>query len=150
VTETGRRLVPLGAVALLWAAALALPALRIRGGPVLDGADLLLRGWQGASRGIFAWYANPLFAAALGLAALGRDGAAALLSLLALGLALSSLALEPLLRLRMSSVPEIDFSAGLYVWLAAIFVLALRSSLWAYRGRRRPRQIDDTEAETRD
>jgi hypothetical protein len=133
--DSHRRFFLLAAVALLWAASLALPALRAQGGPTFDGADLLLRGWRGASRGILAWYANPLFVGALVLAALRRDGACAPLALLALVLALTTFALEPLLRLRMRSVPDVVFLSGVYVWLAALLALAVGSSLALYRGR---------------
>ncbi|HEU4619167.1 MAG TPA: hypothetical protein VFV10_14100 [Gammaproteobacteria bacterium] len=138
MTQHIRRFLPLCAFALLWGVSLALPAVRVRGGPVFDGADLLLRGWQGAARGILAWYANPLFAAALALAALRRDVAAAVLSLLALALALTSFALEPLLELGMASVPDIGFLPGLYVWLSALAAAAVWSSLRAPWGGRGP------------
>jgi hypothetical protein len=137
VADRYRRLFPLAAIALLWLASLALPALSVQGGPSLDGADLLLRGWRGASRAIVAWYANPLFFAALALAVLRRNRTCAALAVLAFAVALTSFALEPVLRLRMSSVPNITFLSGVYVWLCALFALALWSLLMLHRGRSR-------------
>jgi hypothetical protein len=141
---------PLTAIALLWAVSLALPALAVRGGPVLDGADLLLRGWRGLSRGVVAWYANPLFFGALVLGVLRRDGACAVLALLAVALGLTSFGLESMLGLQMTSVPDVVFSPGVYVWLAALIALALWSSLAAYRGRCRRRSNHDNHAAKRD
>lgn len=131
------RLVPLAIITLLWGVSLALPALVVRAGPTLDGADLFVRGWRGLSRGIVAWYANPLFFAALVFAVMRRDSACTVAALLALVLALTSFALEPLLGLHMKSVPDVVFLSGMYVWLAALLALAAWSLLTAYRGRSR-------------
>jgi hypothetical protein len=144
------RLVPLAAIALLWCVSLALPALVVRDGPMLDGTDLFLRGWRGVSHGIVAWYANPLFFCALVLAVLRRDGACTVAALLALVLALTSFALEPLLGLHMKSVPDVVFSSGMYVWLGALLALAAWSLLTVYRGHSRQDPKLDNLAEKRD
>lgn len=150
MSDRARSLLPLAAFALLWTVSLALPALEARNGPMLDGADLLLRGWQGVSRGIVAWYANPLFIAALAASALGRRVAAAVLALLALALALTSFALEPVLRMSMNRVPEFTLLGGVYVWLAALLGLAFFTCATAYREHSRHGPKHDNKRSNRD
>jgi hypothetical protein len=150
MSARARTLLALAVFALLWTASLALPALRVRSGPMLDGVDLLLRGWQGVSRGVVAWYANPLFIAALATAALGRSIAAAVLALLALALALTSFVLEPVLRMSMNRVPEVTLLGGVYVWLAAMLGLAFFTCAMAYRGHSRHGPKLDNKRSNRD
>jgi hypothetical protein len=114
------------AIALLWAASLVLPALTA-GGRSFTGFELLLDGWQGATRGVYAWFANPMFVIALACALLGRDVLAAVSSALAALLGASSLFVEALLGERMTSVPDIDMRVGFYVWMVALATLCLRS-----------------------
>lgn len=105
-----------------WAAALALPALGA-GGLVLDGLDVLLRGWEGLSRAVLAWYANPCFvlAAILGWSRFRRGAVAAAGA--ALALALSSFATNALAAFTGSAVPDVTLHAGFWVWLGAHVVL---------------------------
>lgn len=117
-----------GAIALVWLLSLALPAVDVRGGPTFSGLDLLLRGWEGASRGVFAWFANPLFIVGLVLALARRERAGLVVSALALVLGLSSFAAEAVLR-RVQPVPDLTLLAGFYVWLAALAALGLRAWL---------------------
>jgi hypothetical protein len=121
----------LAAVAALWAASRAGPALRVGGGHVQHGVYLILHGGQGNARGIQAWCANPLFAAGFVCAALRFYGSAAVLSGLALLLAFESTAVAPILRLEMSRVPKISLLPGFYTWLAAIIALCLWSAVCA-------------------
>jgi hypothetical protein len=114
------------AIAAVWAASFALPAVEAAG-RVFDGLDLLLRGWEGAPRGVYAWFANPLFVVALAAAFWKRDVAAAVIAGLAAVLGATSFFTEDLLRRSMSSVPPIQLKIGFYVWLAALVALSLRS-----------------------
>ncbi len=148
--EPARRAALLVTLVALWAVSLAAPALRVAGGPMLRGIDVLLQGWQAASHGLVAWYANPLLAAALLLAALGRIAGAAVLSGLALLLALSSFAIGPILALQMAHVPAVTLLPGFYAWLAAIIALLAWSTARAVRRNPKKRQIRDSESPFRD
>jgi len=125
----------LAVIAVLWAASLALPAVAA-GGRTFDGFELLLRGWEGLSRGVPAWIANPLFVAALAAAAVKRDTAAAVLAALAVALGATSFMTEDLLRRGTAFVPSIELRVGFYVWLAALLALCLHSLTNAHRARR--------------
>ncbi|HEX7080953.1 MAG TPA: hypothetical protein VF329_08070 [Gammaproteobacteria bacterium] len=141
----------LAAVALAWAASLALPAIEVRGGPTLDGLDVLVRGWQALPRGMPAWLANPLFAAALAAAALRRARVAAGASAAALLFALSTFATDVLLR-GGQQAPDFMLRAGFYLWLAAVAVLCVCAWLDAL-GCTRPearRRISTTSRMSRD
>ncbi|HEX5418530.1 MAG TPA: hypothetical protein VFY39_00890 [Gammaproteobacteria bacterium] len=131
----GRGIPVLALIAVLWGASLAMPALRA-GGLDLHGIYLLLHGWRGTTRGIFAWYANPLFAAGFVCAAVRLHRPAALLAGVAFLLALESTAVAPVLRLEQRSVPELSLLAGFYAWLAAIIALCLWSAICAVSGSR--------------
>jgi hypothetical protein len=143
-----RWLLPL-AIAGLWAASLVFPALTA-GGRTFTGFELLVDGWQGVSRGVYAWFANPLFVAALACALLRRDRLAAALSAVAALLGATSIFIEPILRERMTSVPDIDMRGGFYAWMVALAALCLRSLTRMHASRRRahdnsrPRHAADT------
>lgn len=128
----------LAAIAIVWTGSLFLPAIEA-GGRVFDGLEVLLRGWEGMPRGVLAWLANPLFVAALAVAAAKRNVIALVLSAASFVLGASSLMTEDMLRYRGTSVPPIEMRAGFYVWLAAMLALCLHSLtnvLRARRGRR--------------
>lgn len=118
MSRRARRLLLLAAGGL-WLASLALPAVRVTGGPAFSGLDLLARGWSGWRDLVFAWFANPLLllAAVAGWRELRR--AQAPLALLAAALALSSFFAADIAGLAGRSVPVFHFAAGFYVWLAA-------------------------------
>lgn len=118
---TAQRLLLVAAV-LVWLAALLLPALRA-GGMTLDGFAVLERGWEGASRAVLAWYANPLFVIAIVLGLQRYRRSAVVVAFAALALALSSFATNELAALTGESVPNVTLLAGFYVWLAAYVVL---------------------------
>lgn len=124
------------AIALLFAASLVLPALAA-GGREFSGWELLVDGWQGLSRGVYAWLANPLFVAALASAFVARDVVAATLSAAALVVGGSSVFAESALRARMTSVPEIELEVGFLLWIGAFGALCLRSLTRALVSRRR-------------
>jgi len=124
------------AIAVLFAASLALPALAA-GGREFSGLELLLDGWQGLFRGVYAWLANPLFVAALVCAFLVRDVAAAALSASALLIGGTSVFVESALRARMTSVPEIELGVGFALWMVAFAALCLRSLTRVLVSRRR-------------
>lgn len=140
----------LAIVAGLYAASMLMPALRVAGGPTMNGADLLVRGWEGITRGVLAWYANPAFAVAFALTLLRRDRAAAASSVLALLLAATTAAVETILSLQMSRVPTLVLLPGFYVWIAAIIALSAWTSFRAYFPRRRLRQMADRRVANRD
>lgn len=119
-----------------WALSLLMPAITARGAPTFTGLDLLLQGWQGTSRGVFAWYANPLFVLAVTLAALRRLRSAGALSGVALVLGLSSFATEAALRGSMESVPSLSMRFGFYLWLSALAALFIWSCSCIYLQRR--------------
>ncbi|HEX6992547.1 MAG TPA: hypothetical protein VF339_00205 [Gammaproteobacteria bacterium] len=125
----------LSAIALLFAASLACPALSA-GGREFSGLDLLLDGWQGLTRGVYAWLANPLFAAALACAFLARDVAAAALSAAAALVGGTSVFVESALRDSMASVPAIELDVGFALWIVAFAALCLRSLTRAFARRR--------------
>jgi hypothetical protein len=124
------------AIAVLWAASLALPALAA-GGRSFTGFELLLEGWQGVPRGVYAWFANPLFIFAIACALLGRDRVAAAASAVAALLGGTSVFVESILRERMTSVPDIDMRVGFYIWMVALAALCLRSLTRMRASRRR-------------
>lgn len=139
--ELNARGIAPAAIALVWMLSLALPAIEVSGGPTLSGFELLLRGWEGASRGVFAWFANPLFIGALALTLARRDGAAGVVSTLALALGLTSFATEAVIG-RVQPVPELTLLAGFYVWLAALAALCA-FCLRAWLAVRRFRHVSD-------
>ena len=126
-------------VASLWLASLMMPALAA-GGRTFDGLDILLRGWEGLSRGVPSWLANPLFVAAFAAALAKRVVAAALLATSSVALGATSFMTGELLARSNAFVPEIELRAGFYVWLAALIALclhALTSAFVALRTRTR-------------
>lgn len=125
----------LAAIAVPWLAALFVPALRIVGGPPVGGLELLERGWQAAGSGVLAWYANPLFVIAMGLAAAGAYVAAGSLSSLGLVLALTSFSAVSIARAAGAPVPELYFEPGFYLWLLACFALPCWcwAAVWRFR-----------------
>jgi hypothetical protein len=112
----------LAVAVLAWLAALALPAMGA-GGRTFDGLEVLERGWEGSSRAVLAWYANPLFvlAAVFGLSRYRRSAVA--VAFAAFALALSSFATNELAALTGAAVPQVTLYAGFYVWLAAYAAL---------------------------
>lgn len=119
----------LGTSAAAWVLSLLLPAVAVGGGPILTGFDLLIDGWQGVERGVVAWLANPVFGAAVVLAACGRTRGACALFALSLLLALTSFAAEPILLAQSQAVPDFSFRGGFYVWLAALVAFLA----WSWR-----------------
>lgn len=123
-------------IAVLWALSLVLPALTAGGRP-FTGFELLLQGWEGMSRGVYAWLANPLFIVALVCALLARDGLGALFGGIAALLGASSFFVESALDARMSSVPEVELEIGFHLWMLALAALCLRSLTRLLRSKRR-------------
>jgi len=129
----------LALVALLWLSSLVLPAVAA-GGRTFDGLDVLLRGWEGLSRGVPSWLANPFFVAAFVAALAKRVVVAALLATLSVALGVTSFAAGDLLARSNAFAPEIELRAGFYVWLAALIALclhALTGALVVFRTRTR-------------
>ena len=119
------------AVALLaWLAALFLPAIGA-GGVTLDGLDVLERGWEGLSRAVLAWYANPLFVLAIVLRLQGYRRSAVAAAFAALALALSSFATNELAAMTGGTVPDVTLHAGFYFWLGAYVALCVWAVLSA-------------------
>ena len=74
---------------------------------------------------MYAWYANPLFAAAVALALLGAHRSAGVASGLGLVLALTSFAAPGLARNNGAAAPDLSFEIGFYLWLTAQFAMFL-------------------------
>jgi hypothetical protein len=110
--------------ALLYVAALFLPAVQGSGFPDQNGLDMLRQGAPAWRDGVVAWYANPLFWLTLPLGWLGARRPALVCASLGLLLALSSFGAEFMAENAGRSVPAFSFAAGFYVWLAA-YVAAL-------------------------
>jgi len=124
----------LGAL-LLFALSLLLPAVRGSGFPTQSGFDLLEQGAGAWRDGVVAWYANPVFFAALLLAWLGRYRTALGMAGLGLALALSSFSAATMAESAGRNVPAFDFGAGFYVWLGAFVAAAVVAGLGIYRAR---------------
>lgn len=129
------RWLPLALIVAAWGASLALPGLTA-GGRTYDGLEVLLRGWEGISRGVYAWIANPLFAAALVAASVKRDRAALTIAAIAVVIGATSFITDELLLRRMSGVPPIELRIGFYVWLGAMLALCLHALTHVLRERR--------------
>src|SRR5690606_41605813 len=114
-----RAFAPAVAIVLLWAASLALPALAA-GGRAFTGWEMLVDGWQGLSRGVYAWLANPLFIAASIAALAARHVAAGAPSPPALLLGAARPVVELGLRARMCSVPGGTLRLGVFLYLRAL------------------------------
>src|SRR5690606_13391768 len=118
---TAQRLL-LAAAVLAWLAALKLPAIGA-GGMTFDGFAVLERGWEGASRAVLAWYANPLFVIAIVLGLQRYRRSTVVVAFAALALALSSFATNELAAWTGAAVPDVTLHSGFYVWLAAYVAL---------------------------
>lgn len=124
---------------LLWCASLWLPSVDVRGGPIVNGFELLVRGWEGVGRGLYAWLANPAFIAAFIVSLFPRHARTALvIAVVALALAVSSFFAAALLRWHGTSAPAISFEPGFYVWLAAAAVLCVHGVLRVRRRHANP------------
>jgi hypothetical protein len=113
-----------------WLVALFLPALGA-GGVTLDGFDVLERGWEGLSRAVLAWYANPLFVLAVVLGGTRYRRSVVAVAFCALALALSSFATNELAESTGAAVPDVTLFAGFSVWLAAHLALCVWAVLTA-------------------
>lgn len=116
--------------AAVYGLALVLPAVTAPGAPVYSGFDMLLEGWRGVRGGVLAWFANPLFQVAVLLAIGDYRRSAGVLTGIACVLGLTSFAATPLARTSGLAMPELDYAAGFYVWLAALFALLV----WCWGG----------------
>ena len=125
MTRTRAQVLAVGTCVLLWSVSLALPALEISGGPTLRGIDVLFRGWQGISSGVYAWLANPLFAlaAVVCVARAWRTGLTVAGAACVAGL--TSFAANALAARGGANVPEFMFVTGFYVWLTSLVALAV-------------------------
>jgi hypothetical protein len=105
--------------ALLYVAALLMPALRVDSGAVAVGSTLLLQGWRGLTAGYIEWLANPLLWLSW-LALMRRRPAAALvLALATLGLMLLFLARGPLHWAAQPGTHTVQRAVGFWLWLAS-------------------------------
>ena len=124
----------LAAITAAWLVSLALPAVYLPSGTAYGGLELLRRAWAAPQAGILAWYANPLFVCAVSLGALGWLRTAGVLSGVALVLALTSFAAEPLARASGAAVPALTWGIGFYLWLAALASLCVATWALVARG----------------
>lgn len=118
-----------------WAFVLWLPAAAVAGGREYTGFAILMTGWRATGLGIVAWYANPSFLISTVLYGMRRRRAAALVSALALVLALTSLVARPLATATGTTLPSFDFKVGFYLWVIVIggFFLTCLGGLTARR-----------------
>lgn len=121
------------AAAALWLLALLLPAIAPRGGRNMPGYEILLSGIKATDFGVFAWFANPLFWIAFGLALAKYHRAALVISGLSLFFALQSFAAAPLARRLGAPAVDIAFDVGFFVWLAAPALLGASSAFAVWR-----------------
>ncbi len=134
---------------LLYAVVLTLPAVAVGSATQVSGFTLLRRGWEAGEHGIYAWYANPLFVlACIGIAA-GWLRTAAMLSILALLLALTSFNAGELARAGGLPVSGLRFRPGFYLWLAAMVLAAAYASgaAWVLSTRRFPSARESRQSE---
>lgn len=110
-------------IAAAYVGVLALPALSIPGVGTYSGLDMLFEGWQGVRAGVIAWFANPLFVAAVALAIGEYRRAAGSASGIGLVFALTSFAAVDLAAQNGVALPELGYLAGFYAWLALQLVL---------------------------
>lgn len=134
---------------ILYSASLALPALvSVSGDPVSTGMTstyhgygALLLGWAVVFVGIFSWFANPVYYAALVLVKLNMYKPALFLSLLAFALGLQALMFTsfpsgPIGREIYDSVDHL--ALGYYVWMASFLLLAMYSQIKLMKSKRIP------------
>ena len=112
-------------ISVSWVVALFLPALEPQGAAALTGWEVLRTGWRGVTVGVLAWYANPLFVAAVAASVLRRNKAAGILAGLALVLGLTAIATAELVTRAGYPSVALSFRAGFYVWVFALAALAL-------------------------
>jgi hypothetical protein len=115
------------AVGFIWVGSLFVPAIKVGTGTSAYGWELLISGWRGWEAGVVAWYANPLFWAALLASARRLDRLALALSGTAALLALTSFTAPGVVSLVTGvSIPKLAFLQGFFLWLAA------PAGLWAW------------------
>ena len=93
----------------------------------LHGIYILVNGWLGILQLQLAWYANPAYFLALLLLLLERPKAARIAATLAVVLGLTSFVAREWWFHEGFGTPITGFGSGLYVWLAALVLLALAS-----------------------
>lgn len=107
-------------------------------GRPVEGTWLLVFGWLGPLEGQFAWFANPVYLAALVYWAEGRPILSLILAWIAVGLAASFFFTKTVF---VSLRDDTDFisslSWGFYLWLTAMTLLALTLSHVVYAVNRR-------------
>ena len=118
---------------LLFGLSLLLPAIEGSGFPAQSGLDVLGRGAGAWRDGVIAWYANPILAFALALAAAGRNRTALALGFAGLLLALSSFRAGESAVAAGSSVPPFSFGIGFYIWLGAFLLAMLAAGVGIYK-----------------
>ncbi len=107
------------ASALLYAAALLTPALRVDSGGVALGSTLLLQGWRGLADGFVEWLANPLLVLGWLAVVRHRPYAAFALALAAIGLMLLFLGRGPLHWTAHPATHTVHRQVGFWLWLAS-------------------------------
>lgn len=108
--------------ALLYGLSLAMPAIEGSGFPAFSGLEVLRQGAAAWRDGIVAWYANPLFVAAIVMCWFRHYRLALTTAGLGLLLVLSSFSAEWAAESSGRNVPAFRFAAGFYVWVVAYLV----------------------------
>jgi hypothetical protein len=118
---------------LLFVAALPLPAIEGAGFPAFSGLDVLRQGASAWRDGVIAWYANPVFFAALIIGLLRRYKLAIGVATVGLLVALSSFTAGTVAESAGRSVPAFGFAIGFYLWLLAFVTLIAASGTGIYK-----------------
>ena len=128
----------IAAAVVLWIGSLPLDAIGARGGPTLDGFEVLIRGWTAWRDGVFAWYANPALGIAVVTGLFGWYRVAVVSAILGLVLAASTPLAPLIVESQGRSVPELSYLPGFYCWMTAHVAVLVGGII----GRVRTRRLD--------
>lgn len=118
---------------LLFVLSLLMPAIDGSGFPAFSGWDVLEQGASAWRQGVVAWYANPVFLAALVLCWVQRFKIAIVGGSVGLLLALSSFSAGMMAENAGQAVPAFSFAIGFYFWLFSFVVVILAAIAGVYR-----------------
>lgn len=123
---------------LLFLTSLGLPAILCDGHEPVTGASVLAAGWMAPFvRGPLAWYANPLYLAAIVFTLLRKPAVALAFTVPAIGLALTSPQAHTWYFNESTGTPITSLGSAYPVWLSAIATLALTSAATLLTKRRK-------------
>jgi hypothetical protein len=126
-------------VTLLFLISLTLPAIIFSDNDFHRGFAVLIYGILGALAGDFAWFANPLFLAALVTFSARAFSVSGVMALMCVGLASTSFYAKAALVTFSTPATIKSLASGFYVWLASFVVLLIASVYFWIAARQRPR-----------